>query len=175
MAEQQYFDVIDRKYNEEMFNFKCENTHFEKYLKTQAYYDMSQGYGVTYFFINSIDDKIDKILGFYTLKNTSLTFKEIDEGQRIGIPAIEISQFAVNKECIRKGIGRIMIQNIISFSDSLRRKSAIRDVVLCSVKDSVKFYKKMHFKETDNEEVFIPRENCNKDCVGMYRNIIHKN
>lgn len=169
--EKRYFELATKEYIDSMFEFKCDSNFFSDYLRVNALYDKSRGLGTTHLFLEEREDNFPIILGFYTLKNTSLVVKTEDDGTRIGSPAIEIAQFATNKDYERQGFGRIMIKNIIATANALTDISAIKYIVLCSVKDSINFYIKNGFKEVAKDK-FIPRENWNKSCSPMFMNIV---
>lgn len=173
MTEIKYFDLANKDYYEIMFDFKCKNDFFSDYLKYNALPDKTDGLGTTHLFLQVVDNVPKTVLGFYTLKNASLVLKELEDGgERIGYPAVEISQFAVHEDFERKGIGRIMIDDIIAKVDDLKEMSAISHIVLCSVSDSIGFYEKMKFESINKQEMFIPRENWNKKCIPMAKKIV---
>lgn len=169
-----YFDLASKEYVESMFDFDCKSECFPLYLKNQALYDKENGFGITHLFIEETGLNLKKVIGFFTLKNASLVLTDEEEGTRNGYPAIEIAQFATCKEMEGQGIGRIMINSIIAKAHELANESAIKFIVLCSVEESIGFYGEMEFKPLDDERVkmFIPRENCNKKCYPMFKNII---
>ncbi|EKS4345273.1 GNAT family N-acetyltransferase [Clostridium botulinum] len=168
-----YFDVVNKEYYPAMFDFRCKNNFFSIYLKSTALYDRESNLGTTHLFLEEDENNKGKkrVIGFYTLKNTSLVFKEDDENTRLGYPAIEISQFATHEDLERTGIGTIMINNIIATTHELTNISAIKYIVLCSVDDSIEFYEKMEFEFLDDKKMFIPRENLNKNCRAMFKHI----
>ncbi len=166
-----FFDDVDHKYSQLKLDFKCKSNFFENYIKYNAYIDKRKGLGTTHLFVQGTEDHPDKILGFYTLKNTALIIDTDDPRYKLGFAALEISQFATHKDNEKQDIGRIMIQNIVNSATEMNENySAIRYIVLCSVTDAIGFYTKMNFNILD-DGMMIPREDWNVRCHPMYLNI----
>lgn len=143
---------------------KCENpTHYENYILQNAISDASIGMGVTHVFYNSDDDK--EIQGFVTLKASALTFEES------GYPALEISELAVNEKYEGTGVGRIMINYVITIANDLKASTlGIKHILVCADPKAVGFYKHLKFLELP-EYKKIPREDWNESCTPMYLTI----
>lgn len=89
--------------------------HYENYIRQDCFTDYKQGMGVTHVFV---DDEKGRIIGYITLRATSLIM-DIGENYRLGYPALEIAELAVEKDYERQGIGAEMVMYAIN----MRRKS----------------------------------------------------
>ena len=151
----------------------CENpTHYEEYLIYNALNDIDDGKGLTYLFLDENDDNHEqRIMGFVTLKASSL----IKEGElkKLGEPALEISELAVDVNYERQGIGSKIIAYVIDIAKELNKTQlGIRYLLLCADRSAVGFYEKVGFKK-QNSCYEIPRENWNQKCVPMGMKLKH--
>lgn len=145
----------------------CDNpVHYESYIKQSAITDNKLGLGTTYIFCNSKEDDAYDIMGFVTIKASSLV-KEMGQDEKMGYPALEISELAVDERYERQGIGRDMVDFIIGLAGTLNSEYlGIQYLLLCADPKSVGFYKKLGFQKISNMEA-IPRELWNQTCVPM--------
>jgi N-acetylglutamate synthase-like GNAT family acetyltransferase len=167
-----YFDLMSNEYSPLAFDFRSDDRidkdYFKDFLVYNAIIDKQQGFGTTHLFIDE-DEKTGKkkILGYYTLRCSSLIISS-EGNKKIGEPALEIAEFAVQNELKRTGIGSIMMHNIFAAAMDLNKEMlGIKHLVLCSVKDAESFYReKFEFKPIACDEL-IPSELRNIDCISM--------
>ncbi|WP_099467729.1 GNAT family N-acetyltransferase [Konateibacter massiliensis] len=146
----------------------CDNPqHYEDYLKYNALLDLNNGHGVTYLFIEADDSNNEKIIGYITLRMSSL-IKDVDGCKKHGYPALEISELAVHKEYVNNKIGTIMVMSAINTANELNEVSSVKYIVLCADPKAEGFYKKLKFDCINNCFEEIPREHFNENCVPMY-------
>lgn len=99
--------------------FDCGIEALDRYLKTQAGQDMRRKANAV-FVLESLD-RLDRILGYYTLCATALAPGEIPEAVRRQVPrypsvsATLIGRLAIAKACRGQGLGGILLV------DALRR------------------------------------------------------
>lgn len=110
------------------------------------------------------------LVGYYTLKNTSLLFKP-DSRKLRGIPAIEITYLAIDKRYQKQGYGSTILQNIIyetfRYSEEF---SEVNAIVVSSLKDKVHFYEKNKFVKFT--EIFdLPYDSCREVTEQMFLNM----
>ncbi len=147
----------------------CENPeHYENYIKYCALADKQSGLNVTHLFIDKDETGEELLCGYVTLKATALIRE--DDGVKLGFPALEISELAVDERFERLGLGTTMVMFAIVFAAALREKSlGIQYVTLCADPKAVTFYEREVFgfaKIRDYDD--IPREGWNKTCTPMF-------
>ena len=166
-------EVIDSKHIGLAWDFRvnpssCGNPdHYENYIKFCALTDKCNGLNVTHLFIDG-EDENECICGYVTLKSTA--FIREDDVIRLGYPAIEISELAVDSRFERRGLGTIMVKFAFVRAEKLRNSSlGIQYIALCADPCAVSFYERPELgfaKIGDYED--IPRDGWNKTCVPMF-------
>ena len=148
----------------------CNNPgHYETYLQQGALIDYKKGIGVTYVMVEN--DK--KIVGYVTVKAASL-ITDGGESHKIGYPAIEISELAVDKDYRGQGIGYELVESAIAIGLLLNENYlGVQYLVLCADRNAVAFYEKPRLGLRKLDEISdVPREDWNMDCVPMYKKIV---
>jgi len=166
-----YLAHYEKKYTGLAYKFKvnpvsCANhSHFEAYLRISAITDYITGKGKTHVIIDEVDNGGMKIVGFVTLRATSLIIAE--QSSQIGRPAIEITEIAVDVDYERKGFGRELVNVALAIADELRHNYVgIEYVVACADPIAESFYTHMGFAKLSNYYE-VPREGWNIECVPM--------
>jgi len=141
----------------------CGNhSHYEEYLKYCATSDHKTGKGKTYIIL---DEETPRIVGFVTLRASSLIFK--DDNLFLGRSAIEITELAVDINYEKQGYGRILVDLALTIVDTLRNEClGIEYISLCADPISVPFYVYMGFSKID-DFYEIPRDGWNNNCIPM--------
>lgn len=170
-----YQDIMSSEYLECARDFRvnpesCENPeHYENYIAQDCFTDHRQGMGVTHVFVDEDEQTNEKkIAGYITLRSSSLIM-ETGESYKLGYPALEISELAVDCNYERKNLGTDMVKFAINEAAELNERVAgVRYVVLCADPCAVGFYsnKNIGFQKLTTYKQ-IPREYRNKDCVPM--------
>lgn len=144
----------------------CGNpNHFHDYLWMDALTDYKSGMGVTYIMLEEDSGIPTAILGFVTLKTSSLIIKS--ERGFEGNPAIEIAELSVANGAERTGVGTALCYFAIDKAMEIKTQHVgVKYLLVCSEPKSVDFYKKCHFGRTDDQYT-VPREGWNHDCVPM--------
>ena len=147
----------------------CDNpAHYENYIRLTAIYDNDAGMGKTLVLVGDESDlECESVIaGYITLKASSLITAYID-GARIGEPAVEVSELAVNKVYEHQGIGTQLVQYAIVTAQNLNKQFlGVKYIVLCADPKAVGFYKTFEFAELDDYSE-IPREPWNRNCTPM--------
>jgi ribosomal protein S18 acetylase RimI-like enzyme len=165
-----YFTKLNKEHSGLAFNFQvnpesCDNPgHYENYLRFIAQTDRRIGKGVTHLLIhNDVDSGVGAIVGFVTLRTSSLISE--NENEVSGRAAIEIAEIAVDKSYERQGFGRALLDFVFLLVDEMRLSTvAIEYIVACADTASVAFYEKNDFVRI-SEHYEIPREGWNINCI----------
>jgi len=149
----------------------CDNPeHYQNYIWQDSVLDHKQGMGVTHVFVNENDETQEKqIAGYITLRSSSLIM-DSEESYKLGYPALEISELAVDCNYERQNLGTDMIKFAVSEAIRLNENAiGIQYVILCADPKAVGFYSKKNvgFRELPTYQQ-IPRESRNKNCIPMY-------
>jgi GNAT superfamily N-acetyltransferase len=108
-------------------------------------------FGVTYVALSS--EVPDRILGYYTLANSSICRDMMPEAVLKGlpkyadIPAILIGRFAVDIAFASRGVGHILMSHALNMCLEVSKLSAARYVLNLSYEGAVGWYKKYGFQE----------------------------
>ena len=125
--------------------------------------------GVTHVFIDENEETQEKkIAGYITLRSSSLIM-DSGENYKLGYPALEISELAVDQDYEGRNLGTDMVKFAINEATELNEETVgVQYVILCADPQSVGFYANdnLGFKELPTYKQ-IPREYRNKDCVPM--------
>lgn len=143
----------------------CENSSFYKnYLQFSALSDLYSGKNTTHLFI---DEDAGRIMGFVSLRASSII--SMGENSSVeGVPALEVSVLAVDEEYERRGVGRALIDYVISQADELHKQYVgLQYVILAADKLATGFYKRMDFVSLEDRWNRIPKENWSANCVPM--------
>lgn len=170
-----YQDLMSNDYIELARSFKvnpkrCDNPeHYQNYIWQDSISDHKQGMGVTHVFVDENErTKEKKIAGYITLRSSSLIM-DSGENYKLGYPALEISELAVDYDYERQSLGTDMVKFAINEAVELNEeKVGIQYVILCADPNAVGFYskEKLGFEEIPTYKQ-IPREYRNKDCTPM--------
>lgn len=138
-------------------------------LVQESITDHKQGMGVTHVFVDEDEEtKEKKIAGYITLRSSSLIM-DSGENYKLGYPALEISELAVDCNYERQNLGTDMVKFAINEAVELNEETVgVQYVILCADPKAVGFYSnaKLGFKELSMYKQ-IPREYRNKDCIPM--------
>lgn len=169
-----YQDLMSNKYAAMAWNFKvnpkkCENpSHYENFIRMDCYSEQKQGMGVTHVFVDEQEDGEKKIAGYITLRCSSLIM-DIGEKYKLGFPALEIAELAVDQDYEGQGLGTDMVKFAINEAVELNEhKIGIQYVILCADVAAVGFYsnKDLQFSPIRQMQE-IPREHRNSKCEPM--------
>lgn len=140
--------------------------YFKNYLMTQALQDQKDGYANVQVLVREEDNGQKKLLGFYAIRCSSLIIDNMDNGERLGEPAIEILELAVHKDFQRQGIGSNLMKDIFNKAKVLNDEHiGVRHLLVCAKSTAVPFYEIFKMKKLIIGK--IPRNFDNQDCIGM--------
>ena len=106
-------------------------------------------------------------MGFVSLRASAI-ISAGDGDSMTGIPALEVSVLAVDKDYAGQSVGSTLIDYVISKADELHKQyMGIQYIVLAADHKAVGFYNKMGFVPIESRWNQIPKENWSADCVPM--------
>ena len=143
----------------------CDNPgHYEQYIRLMAATDKREGMGVTHVLI---DHEENRLAGFVSLRLSSL-FYIGEDGSRIGNPALEIAELAVDKDYEGRKCGTLLVDLAMYLGDTIRNQIAgVKYLLACADPAAVGFYEKNGFSNA-NDLYEAPRDGSNNNCVPMY-------
>lgn len=142
-------DVLDA---EMASSFDCGEQQLNEFIKKYAV--KHQGphmFGVTYVALSS--EVPDRILGYYTLANSSICRAKMPEEVLKGLlkyadlPAILIGRFAVDTTFAGRGVGHILMSYALNMCLEVSKLSGARYVLNLAYKEAVSWYKRYGFQE----------------------------
>lgn len=147
----------------------CENpSFFDDYIRLCATTDMQTGRSVTYVAVDLCDENVPFALaGFISLRANAF----VNNADRVGEPAIEITQLAVAENYCRQGLGEALVLKALEISLNLARNHVgVRYVVVRATKRARPFYEhaRIGFRRADELYEAVPGEEWNRDCIPMY-------
>ena len=139
--------------------FDCEDDDLNEFLFQEAIPYRKEKLATTFVVENN-----ERTLGYYSLLNDSLQLREdmfISKSQfrkflrelvpypkrhLKTIPALKIGRLAIDKTFKGKGLGSVIMANIISKCIKMNQEQACRLITVDAYKQAVPFYQKMGFK-----------------------------
>ena len=139
--------------------FDCEDDDLNDFLFNKALLYQKELLATTFI----VEDK-ERTLGYYSVLNDSLQLKEEDFPSKSkykkflsyliphpkrhlkSVPAVKIGRLAIDKTFKGKGLGSVIMANIISRCIKMNEEQACRLITVDAYKQAVPFYQKMGFK-----------------------------
>ncbi|MFZ0510200.1 MAG: GNAT family N-acetyltransferase [Candidatus Nitrosopolaris sp.] len=132
--------------------FKCEKQYFADYLREMAPQDDKNNVAKVWVFVTHERE----VIGYVTLIMSQLSRSaHLELGKlttHLYVPAILISEMAGHIEYAGQGLGRLMIDWVISKALDLSQYAACRLVIVESVEDKVETYRHWGFEPIENFE-----------------------
>ncbi len=152
----------------------CDNPgHYEEFLRLNALSEQEAGRGVTHILTDNgkhedISNKDSKIVGFITLRATSLAYSVGNNGYVM--PALEIAELAVDREYEGHGYGTQLVEIAILIATQLNDEVVgFQNVVLCADPRAVGFYERENVGFAKLEDYYeVLRDGWNDSCIPMY-------
>lgn len=115
-----------------------------------------------------LDKQNKKLIGYFSIKCSSIKIEPPITPHPRMIPAIEISWFGVSIDYQNLGFGKKILSYIIDFINKLKkRKLGVRLITLFAIPNVVNFYEKIGFnKATEDVEIFC--NPGNEGCIPMF-------
>jgi GNAT superfamily N-acetyltransferase len=141
------FHPIDNTFNREAFD--CGNEQLNTYLKRFARQNHDRNISRTFVALKNPEDT--EIAGFYSIcmaqvSHTSFSEKEQKRLPRYPIPAMRLSQLAVDQSAQGQGLGKIMLARVLDTAIELSETVGIYAVVVDAIDEAAKtFYMKYGF------------------------------
>ena len=139
--------------------FDCEDDDLNDFLFNKALLYQKELLATTF-----IVESEERTLGYYSVLNDSLQLKEEDFPSKSkykkflsyliphpkrhlkSVPAVKIGRLAIDKTFKGKGLGSVIMANIISKCIKMNEEQACRLITVDAYKQAVPFYQKMGFK-----------------------------
>ncbi len=145
---------------------QIDNDYFKKYLILHSLEDQKNGNAQTYLLIQENDNGEQELLGFYSLRASSLILED-DNFTKLGEPAIEIYELAVKKDLQKHGIGSKLIKDAIARIYKVSKIIGIKHILVCAKNNAENFYKRYYFMKIPVHKE-MPRSQDNITCVPMF-------
>lgn len=166
-----YVDSIDNFEDAVFSSFDCGREGLNNVLKDELHKYSENMELHTKIIMNS---EKNEIIGYYSLKNSSLLVNLFADKKKRGIPALELSYFAIDRKYQRQGIGSWILKAIISNSREYSREfSGCKMIVLSAVSECLKFYEGNKFT-TLLENFSLIHDDCRKTTIPMFINLLNE-
>ena len=160
--------VLVLRENHSIKPFDCEDDDLNEFLFEEAIPYRKEKLATTFVVENN-----ERTLGYYSLLNDSLQLREdmftsksqfrkflrelmpYPKRHLKTIPALKIGRLAIDKTFKGKGLGSVIMANIISKCIKMNQEQACRLITVDAYKQAVPFYQKMGFKfliEVDKDD-----------------------
>ena len=142
--------------------FDCGVEVLNRYLKGLATQHRAKGIATTFVLIDT--DAPSRILGFYSLSAATLSFDNLTDEDRKGlptypIPAVRIGRLAGAASARGRGLGELLLQNAIKRVLHTRGTLGVYAVVVEAKDAAVEtFYRKFGFRlcDTQTRQLYLP-------------------
>lgn len=164
-----YREILNRGNLYLIESFDCGDEGLNNYIKEQAIKDQENRLNTTSLVLSQYSKRVS-LLGYYTLKNSAITYKA--SGKPVWFPAIELSFLAINRKYQHAGYGSKVLQKIIYRAINYGKDfSACTGIVLSALETSVNFYINNGF--IDCTEIFeMTYDDCRKTTTSMFINLM---
>jgi hypothetical protein len=136
--------------------FRNEKKKFQDYLCKEAIHDHEKNIGHVFLFMHRKDNKI---VGYVTLAMSHIPkeghMKLKGMTRYANVPALLLGQMARDLHYTRSGVGRIMIDWVISHAGDLSKGVGCRLIILNSVKDKIGWYTENGFTRVGSTGIFF--------------------
>ncbi|MFM2387790.1 MAG: hypothetical protein RL660_2547 [Bacteroidota bacterium] len=152
-------ELLNQKHKRDSFD--CGNAQLNEYFKTQVGQDVKRKLSACFVLC---DNSTNKIMGFYTLANSSIPLEKFPEAIRkklpksyTSIPTTLLGRLAIDKHYQGKGIGKILLIDALKRSFEISQKIASFAVVVDPIDHQAEdFYTKYDFiRLPDSGKMFI--------------------
>src|SRR5919197_66601 len=126
--------------------FRCEKDSFADYLRTQAHNDDKNNVAKVWLFVNHNKE----IIGYVTLIVSQLRKRDHQTLGKLtphnNVPGLLISEMARHVDYKGQGLGKLMLDWVVSVALDLSRYAACKLIIVESEEDKVEMYKHWGFK-----------------------------
>lgn len=168
----------EEKYEMLIRDFPSKNSNMDKYVTEKAVTDKENGLGVTFLFLN---EKEDKLYGYYSLSSASITYDDEDSGEFLNIPSIEIKLFAINSKFSNKYCLDLLDGAPYKYSDAMfwqvlnqifvysEEYLGIEAILVRSTPEAVNFYLRhgFHHYENFSGNLMVSYDEFAKSCIPL--------
>jgi len=136
--------------------FDCGNASLNEYLRRYAPKDQRRMFGVTY--VAVCCDPPCKVIGYFTLANTSIPRQGIPEDllkglpKYQGLPAFLLGRLAVDKTHHKKGIGEVLLSRCFEHCLTISKVSGARYLVADVKPSAITWYERFNFLRIDGNQ-----------------------
>jgi len=163
--------ILDQASDRKSFN--CGKSSLDHYFHEQVGQDIRRKLAVCFVLSN----KEKRIIGYYTLSNSSILLDDVPEELRkrlpksyVNLPVTLLGRLAVDKKCQGTGIGKLLLVDALRRSYEVSKMSIGSMAVIVSPKDAddEAFYLKFGFvKLPDSGRMFLPM----KSIAQLFQNL----
>jgi len=132
-------------------DFDCGDAQLNEYLKRYALKDQRRMFGVTYAAV-CCEEPPCKVIGYYTLANTSIPRQGLPEEilkgtpKYQGLPAFLLGRLAVDKRYQGKDIGEVLLSRCFEHCLTIAKVSGARYLITDARESAVSWYERYNFR-----------------------------
>jgi GNAT superfamily N-acetyltransferase len=133
-------------------DFDCGDAQLNEYLKRYALKNQRRMFGVTYAAV-CCDDEPCKVIGYFTLANTSVPRQGLPEEMLKGVPkyqglpAFLLGRLAVDRKFQGKDIGEVLLSRCFEHCLTIAKVSGARYLITDSRESAVTWYERYNFRK----------------------------
>jgi GNAT superfamily N-acetyltransferase len=138
-------------------DFDCGNPPLNDYLHRYALKNQRRMFGVTYVAV-CCNDQPCKVIGYFTLANTSIPRQGLPEDMLKGIPkyqglpAFLLARLAVDKRHQRKDIGEVLLSHCFEHCLAISKVSGARYLIADAKLSAISWYERYNFRRIEGNQ-----------------------
>ena len=136
--------------------FDCGKEKLNAYIQTLASQHEDRNIGRTFVMTATGETKV---LGFYTLVASSVSFEHMPEGEKVPkypVPVLKLAQLAVDQSMQGQGLGEFLLFDALARAERISREVAVFAVEVDALDDTVAaFYAKYEFTPLKNDKLHL--------------------
>lgn len=131
--------------------FSCSESELNEFLYENAFIDTQNYYSVTRVVLYK-----NSIVGYFTLIADSVSIDGLDDAAHPGynyskLPAVKIARLATDERFVRCGIGRYMMQEIITIAFLLTQYIGCKVITVDVKPDALPYYESFAFQKVKSK------------------------
>jgi GNAT superfamily N-acetyltransferase len=151
------FNIRKLESSDRIDGFDCGNASLNEYLRTYALKNQRRMFGVTYAAVSSAEQPF-KVIGYFTLANTSIPRQGLPEDMLKGIPkysglpAFLLGRLAIDKRFQGKGIGEVLLSRCFEHCLNISKLSGARYLIADAKPSAITWYERYNFQRLEGNQ-----------------------